>query len=212
MKQDLLKHIDDFSKGLQKASKWPNTINPFGHVGSAEDYYIFKFYCYVKVLHDLNEFQNVKIVGGTAKGYIFPKGPAKKNGGWSRFDIYNQSGDCLYQVCSGTDIALSNLPDVSFSPDISFQKPDASDEPTQNDVVLIMDAKYKKNGIDFGNIKEMAEVVRSLETADASNIALKFNKLTELKTNCLLSNGGISSKHSKYCEMRFIRQIGQFNK
>ncbi len=209
MKQELLDKIDEFAKDLQKVSSWPNTRNPFGDVGSGQDYYIFEFYCYVKVVHDLSIHQKVKLVRG-AKGYIFPKGPAKKNEGWARFDIYNLQGQHLYQVCSGTDIALSKYPEVAFSPDISFQWADATDEPTEADVVLIMDAKYKKSGIDFGILKEMAEIVRSMEVESASNIELQFDKLPELKANCILTNGEVSRKHEGYCRLRRIRQIGRF--
>jgi hypothetical protein len=56
----------------------------------------------------------------------------------------------------------------------------------------------------------MAEIIRSMEVENASNINLQFDKLCELKANCILTNGEVSRKHEGYCRLRRIRQVGRF--
>jgi hypothetical protein len=205
--------INAMASSLSSASTWIGSRNPLGHLPSSQDDYVYEFYCYIRVLHDLHFNHLVVLNSGSGENKNkFPLKPALKSKGWARFDICEQSGTLLYQVCAGTKVRNTKFSQSLFAPDISFQKHDATDDPTQNDVELIMDAKFKDGGgkLPIGVFREMAEFINSLETSNASAIKITFQYLKDLKQNCLLTNGEISPKEEDYCKIRAIRQVGNF--
>lgn len=213
MRQDLLDKINDYGHKLGAVSKWTGSGSAFGHIDfKSKDDYVYEFFCYVSILYDLKAHQDIRFVPGIKKG-LFPKKPANKDEGWARFDVFDGAGNCVCQACAGTSIKLSDCPTTEFAPDISFQTPNASDDPDEREVVLVMDAKFKdkKGSIDFALIKEFMAVVASLQVGIVpSSFGLQFEKFVQLKANCLISNGTVMKKHENFCKKTGIRQVGRF--
>jgi len=211
-KDQLISEINAFAKAIGNISTWDGTGDVFGHLSTQdEDDYIYEFYCYIALLHDLNESQTVNFIVGHKNG-LFPKKPALKKNGWARFDVEDVNNKYKYQACSGTTIKLSTSK-TTISPDISFQSADASDDPDENDIVLVLDSKFtsRKGKIDIATIREFVTIINDLEvTTGKDDLRLAFDKLSDLKANCLISNGSVAKDHSDYCSQRNIRQIGKF--
>ena len=211
--RDLLDRIKTVAKDLDGLSKWQSSGSSFGHLhGKERDDYIFEFYCYVKILSDLKKNYIVKLVPGTAGG-IFPKAPAKKDEGWSHFNLFEDNIH-KFQVCCGTDIAVSSVIEVAYHPDISFQVHDSPDNPNETHVLLIMDAKYSKNKsrLTQSTITEFFGILHELALVGKSFPPIRFDKFESIITaNALLTNGTKSSIHEKRCNKNGAVQVERFD-
>jgi len=212
-KSELLKQIHKLSEKLHFESKWYDRNEPFGHTNNdSEDDYIYEFYCYLKILKDLKTHYKIKYDKGN-KG--FPTKPAKKEG-YSKFLLLDKnSNNKLFQVCAGTKIIKHNgkVSDTD-APDISFQKSDANDNPNYNDVLMIMDAKYKLNPskkLTKPIIEQFATIVRDLKVENANTEPINFDNYKDLKGNCLITNGLAHKKKETYCKNNFIKQVEKFD-
>lgn len=219
MKQ-YLDEINSFASYLKTVSKWQKSFDPFGHLANSEDDYVYEFWCYTRILKALSEnpTQFVRLKNGTKS---FPKSPALKSEGWSYFEIYDQNNELLFQVCAGTGVKRSDAPTSVHNPDITFQISAATDDPTENDVELIMDAKFQYEFTKKGKPRKLATIpvkeihafshrVNVLATKDAHTIALDFGSLAQLKGNSILSNGEVNRNHETACEVDCVKQVGKF--
>lgn len=208
--------IRKLKKETEKLTTWESSKKAFGHfknIETSKDDRIYEFYCLLRVLNDLKKNYDIKLILGTKGKRIFPLSPAKKIG-WSRFEITPKNTKrSKYQVCFGTNIKISSSPQTSIAPDISFQNIDSTDDPDQTMVNLIMDAKYKsdkRTKLDISLIREFKAIINDLEIENAKSIDLSFNKLTNLKSNCLLTNADTLDAHEQYCINNGIKQVGSF--
>jgi hypothetical protein len=208
--------IKQLRTAIEKLSRWETTGNAFGFIEltkkPATDY-IYEFYCAMRILKDLNRYQSIKIVDG-GYGYVFPRNPAPKTG-WAKFLIREKgTRNTLFQFCLGTKINISSSPLTPFGADISLQKPDSPDDPDESHVIWIMDGKYKKSKtskLDIGTVREFAKCVSDLEAPKRRRIRLQFDKLTDLNTNCLLTNGAGVLDHEQYCKNNHIKEVVSFD-
>lgn len=212
-RSEFLKKIDEYGTALEAVSSFKKSDKPFGYFEDEQkDYNIYELFCYVTIVHDLSKKHKIKFVKGT--NGCFPKGPAKKKDEWNRFDIY-EDDTCKYQICAGTRIKCKKSTNMGHSPDISFQRHDAGNTPTEEDVLLIMDAKYtasRKKRLSQTEIIKFIGIVYMFDIKDARlKTDLNFDKLIHLGNNCLLTNAKSSKHDSVYLETEGIRQIENFD-
>ncbi len=212
---ELIDHINTFAYSLYDVSKWKTSSDPFGHIDSnTADNYVYEFYCYMRILEDLQTHYKVRFVPGTK---TFPKKPADKKNGWARFDLYDKNnGTLLFQVCAGTRIEHTDISNYTAAPDISFQTDNSPDEPNEKHVLMIFDSKYKtgKNSndkkIDISTLREFANIVGNLDLSATKSSQILLDKLQPLSGNCLISNGQVATNHSPFCIHSKIKQVGKF--
>ena len=168
----------------------------------------------MRILIDLKTNYKIDRIPGNPAGKIFPQAPSLKKG-WPYFKIeLNGDPTNKYQVCFGTKIKLSLAPKTTIAPDISIQKHDATDDPDESMVELIMDAKFKytnTNALPIDQLHGFMQRVNALQTQNADTIPLKFNLLKDIKANCLLTNGKALDDQEDYCKLNKIKQIEQFD-
>jgi|AntRauTorckE5430_2_1112549.scaffolds.fasta_scaffold01993_7 hypothetical protein len=207
------KKLKDLRTAARRLTRWEASHQAFGHLETiTKDDSLFEFYCYMRMLTDLKHNYHIEFIKG-APGNVFPKGPAKKEGK-PRFHINHKATSKKYQLCYGTTIRLSNCAPTTHAPDISLQDISASEDPTEIDVQVIWDAKYKEKESSLGVslLREFAMNVVDFRLQIAPSTPLAFRHLTSFNTNCLITNGTISDRHEQYCTDRIIRQIGSFQK
>lgn len=213
-------NFEDIKKlrtATEKLTRWETTGQAFGHFdnikSTSKGYNIYEFYCCMRIVKDLQLHYNVNLIAGIRGKNVFPESPAPKYG-WAYFEIFPKKHKVSsYQICFGSNIKLSTSPDTTCAPDISFQNINSSADPDENEVLLLMDAKFKKDRdtkFSIGTIREFITMINDLQTKSAASIDLKFNLLNDLKANCLLSNGKVIDKHKQYCTNNKVIQIGTF--
>jgi hypothetical protein len=211
----ILEQINTISKSLIRKKSWYSKDKPFGHINykkKKEKNYIYEFYCYVKILKDLKGNYVVELIPGSEN---FPKSPAKKKDR-SKFILRDKSNkNILFQVCAGTEITISTVRNYTIAPDISFQRAGATDYPTENDVELIMDAKYKSNPnnnkLDIKQLQQFAKIIDDLQVNGASSTTLLFDKYIDLLSNCLLTNGNGLEDKDDFCLKNNMKQVEKFD-
>jgi len=206
----------------EKLTKWESSGKAFGHYHVLEAKStntdgadrLYEFWCLMRVMVDFKNNYNVELVSGIPAGKIFPQAPSLKKG-WPYFKIEMTSDPSnKYQVCYGTKIKLSRAPKTTIAPDISIQKHDATDDPDESMVELIMDAKFKYNNTSALQIDQLhgfIQRVNALETQNADTLALLFSTLNDIKSNCLLTNGQALAEQEDYCKLNKIKQVEKFD-
>lgn len=198
MRQDLLDQINKFSNSLAKVSTWHNSKDAFGHLthnlsdgkkSIAADDYFYEFYCYLKVISDLNDNPDNQIDFIKNNG-VFPRKTSKKTK--RPFFKLTHKGVHLYDIQSGTKIETS-IKGKQKAPDISFQKPNADpDLPSYEDVDIIYDAKYSASNNDKSftesQMTDFNAMIRYIKTKKAKKIDLPYKTFTDFKGNCLITN------------------------
>lgn len=197
-REDLLDSINGFANTLAKVSKWHTSKDAFGHLlkdkknnqKEAQSNYFYEFYCYLKIIDDLNNDKNHQIVFVKNNG-IFPRGPSKKTKR-PYFQLLDNSYNEIYHIQSGTKIQTI-VPDKTKSPDISFQKPYADPNlPSYKDVDILYDAKYseskKLNSFTESQMSDFNKMIRYLKTTKAKKISLPFFQYSAFEGNCLITN------------------------
>lgn len=219
MTKDELKRL---KVATQKLTKWETSGKAFGHYrmidakattkDGADS--IYEFWCLMKILEDLRVNYIITLIPGNSADKIFPQAPSLKKG-WPYFKIeLSNDPTNKYQVCYGTKIKLSRAPKTTIAPDISIQKHDATDNPDESMVELIMDAKFKYRNTDTLPIEQIhafMQRVNALHTQNANTIPLIFNTLNDIKSNCLLTNGLALADQEDYCILNNIKQVEQFD-
>jgi len=197
MRKDLLDKINSFADSLAKVSTWKNSKDAFGNIIEykngvekvSQSDYIYEFYCYMKIIEDLNKKsnQNVKFIKGNG---IFPRKPViKKNRPYFILEVDNKE---IFQICSGTQIQ-TKLKNIKKAPDISFQSITSDDDlPSYNDILAIYDAKYSesKKAISFqeGQMVLFNRMIRLLRQENPTNIEIYYTDYIDFKGNCLITN------------------------
>lgn len=198
MRQDLLNDINNFASSLAKVSIWHNSLDAFGHISEstpsgakviAKDDYFYEFYCYLKIINDLNSLTNNSIVFVKNNG-VFPRGPAKKTN--RPYFILEHNNKELYHIQSGTKIE-TEIKGKTKAPDISFQLPTADpDLPDYKDVHIIYDAKYsdgsKLKSFSESQMSDFNKMIRYLKTKKANKKVLPYNSYVDFIGNCLITN------------------------
>lgn len=208
--------IKKLKKETEKLTTWESSKKAFGHfknIEASSDDRIYEFYCLLRLLEDLRKNYVVTLIPGAKGKKIFPLAPGNKIG-WARFEIIPKNKNHKkYQVCFGTSIKISCSPLTSIAPDISFQNIDATDDPDEKMVQLVMDAKYKSkktSSIDISLIREFKAIINDLEIENASSVDILFNNLKDLKSNCLITNANTLDNHKQYCINNGMKQVGIF--
>lgn len=210
-----LKDIKEYSKRLKRASRWHNSGRSIGFIKDYQsDCYAYEFYCYVRVLCGLKEQYKLQYVPG--KGNDPDKFPrrymAKKNA--PRFDAYCKEKKFNFQVCVGTGVPLLTDGRMIY-PDISFQSIDAPAEPHAEDVLMIMDAKFKKNEnhkLPNDEVAVFENHVRRLGLQGKTLPPIEFSgELEPLKGNSLLTNARASTEKDVYLRTACIKEVERFD-
>jgi hypothetical protein len=211
-----LQDIKMLKDATEKLTKWESTGQAFGHfenIKSKKSDRMYEFYCLMRILADLRNNYVITLVPGLKGKKIFPQAPANK-AGWARFTIEPKNTNLTkFQVCFGTKIKLSSSPQSTVAPDISIQNLNATDDPDETMVVLIMDPKYKSNRnttIDVSLIREFRAIIDDLDIINANISDLLFHSLLNLKSNCLLTNGKAHEDQEQYCINHGMKQVGSF--
>lgn len=201
---------------IKDLAQWRGSNEVFGYINSDPGQkvdYIYEFYCGMCLLKDLSKQHKIVPVKRGGK-LSFPKKPGNKLL-YSYFNICVKAGKTvLNQFCFGTEIAISTSPQTTFSSDLSVQISGASDTPDENEVVIILDAKYKSNKankLDISTIREFAKCVSDMNTPKTTKNKLLFTNYKDLNGNCLITNGQVINKHKQYCKNNKIKQIGNFD-
>ncbi|MGI4751265.1 MAG: hypothetical protein ACRYFB_11575 [Janthinobacterium lividum] len=90
------------------------------------------------------------------------------------------------------DFLSCSIPSEDNHLDISFQIPSASDNPNQDDLIIIMDAKYKENDegvVPKSEVYKFGVIVDLFDLKTLPRIPIIFNSFKNLLGNCLLTNG-----------------------
>ncbi|NVM66881.1 hypothetical protein FHW88_005199 [Mucilaginibacter sp. SG538B] len=193
---DFIDHITNYASLLKSGSVWHDSTEVLAPVLGDDDNdpamndYIYEFYCYLSVIVDLKTNYELKFVEGDGEyKFNFPRKAAPKKGK-PLFHAF-ESGKLAFQICAGTMINCDYQREKNH-PDISFQLADASDDPTEEDLIIIMDAKFTENHksrlsktefYKFGGITDVFDLRGKPKTI------IKFNKLADMFGNCLITNG-----------------------
>jgi len=212
-------------EATEKLTEWESSKKAFGHFEVLTEKKmgkkvkvdrLFEFWCLMKILDDLRCKYEIELVSDSRSDKkVFPQSSGKKNNGWAYFKIKNKAdSNNRFQVCYGTEIKLKCAPKTTFAPDISIQKHDATDDPDESMVELIMDAKfkYKTDGaLPKNQLDTFIQWVKALETQNAELTELFFNSLQDIKANCLLTNGKALKNQEEYCKLNRIKQVERFD-
>ncbi|MCC6372291.1 MAG: hypothetical protein IT236_14910 [Bacteroidia bacterium] len=219
MKLNKEKYVDaiiSFAKLLNKASHWEHSKQTVGFIERANnDHYLYEFYCYIRIVSDLTANYTVKYVSGKGKyPDKFPQAAAKKRL-VPRFEIYDKKTDKkLFQICTGTKV--KSVHDFyNVHPDISFQKAHAGDEPENSDLLMVMDAKFKRQPdkrLPFDEITSFCELVNGIYGLQKKKLPeLKFHRLKDILGNALLTNALAHNDNDTYISGRNIKEIEAFD-
>jgi hypothetical protein len=197
MRQDLLDKINDLAVSIAKVSSWSNSKDAFGHIiidkkgveKVAQKDYIYEFYCYMKIIEDLDKKPNHKIKFIKGNG-IFPKKPVLKNN--RPYFILKVDRKEVFQICSGTKIQTKII-NITKAPDISFQSMTADDKlPSHKDILAIYDAKYSQsknvNSFQEGQMVLFSDMIKLLKLKKPTDISMYFTDFKDFKGNCLITN------------------------
>lgn len=208
-------YIRQLKEATEKLSKWESSGKIFGHIeklSKKKTDRLYEFFCYIKVVYDLRKNYQIVFEPGTKAG-LFPLNPGGDNE-WAKFLLIERNRKIpKFKICLGTEIVISSAPDTTVAPDISIQKAKTPSTPTEKDILMIFDAKYKYSAsktLDIGILREFAKCVDDLEVKDAASYRITFSD-NRLKGNCLLTNGSGIDKHRQYCINNKIKQVHGFD-
>ncbi len=215
-------YIRSLKTATEKLTTWEDTGKAFGHLGvldtvadeNRKSDRLYEFYCLMRVLEDLSHFYDIELIPSKYGINEFPQSPGEKQN-FAKFEVHKKGNSAnAYQVCFGTKIRLSFAGGTTVSPDISFQAIDATDDPDESMVELILDAKYRNDpsrALSIETIRGFSAIVEDLGISRASSLPLSFAALSSIKGNCLLTNGEVIFRHEAYCKHRSMKQVGKFD-
>jgi hypothetical protein len=209
---ELIRAIDEMASYLNKVSRWYTPGNlPFGNLKNSKENYIYEFYCYVRFVEELSKVGNhIRFNHSGKKGPAFPKSPAEKISGWAKFEITDNSGTVLFDVCGGVNIH-TKIDDYTYAADISIQT--TKDIPFPKDVYLIVDAKYKENPDDELPISQLREFRAVLKDLKFPKIVPKsiILKGTTFNIPTIVTNGKKNKKNAPYASKYSFNQVEEFH-
>jgi hypothetical protein len=209
----MVNEIREYANRLKDAAKWHSSGEAISQIqkDNKKDY-VYEIYVYFRVLADLKKNYTLLYCPGANDNHYFPKKAGNKRN-FPHFEIYEEgSADPKFQICAGTKVS-SPFKSETRAPDISFQKGDASNEPCQEDVLMIFDAKHKLNEDSKLPSDEVDVFIRAtqlykLDEKDLPNIL--FNELYELKGNCIITNAKAHSVDDAYVKNNKIKEVENF--
>lgn len=192
---DFIDHINTYAALLERGSVWQDSKEILAPVlgdeekSQADNDYIYEFYCYICVIVDLQTNYQLEFIEGVGNyQFNFPRKAAPK-AGKPRFHAWDGK-ELAFQICAGTMIKCEYDREKNH-PDISFQLPEATENPTEEDLIIIMDAKFTENAksrlsktefYKFGGITDVFDLRGTPKTL------IRFNKLVDMYGNCLITN------------------------
>jgi hypothetical protein len=146
---NLLDHIDGLAHSVTESAIWHDSgellaeVETENQCDAAPDY-VYELYCLFRIVSDLAKQHVVRLQAGFGNRKIrFPRKPAKKIG-WPRYHVHDRvSSTLLLQVCAGTKVANMGA-NIERAPDISLQRAEASESPTEADLYCLYDAKLNE--------------------------------------------------------------------
>jgi hypothetical protein len=216
----LIGQINDYKKKLELASKWHNSKESIAPIiekdsnkdKNKEDSYVYEFFCYLSLINDLmSNYEIIFVKGIGLYEYKFPQAASIKSGK-PRFEAL-ENGEVVFQICAGTRvIGVTEAEDIN--PDISFQHPNATDNPTAKDLIIILDAKYQDNFKSRLKGKEFHAfsffVNQYYKLPNIPSITIKFKELGNFYGNCLITNVRSHNKNDTMMKLANVREIVKF--
>lgn len=215
---DFIKVIKEYSNLLSKCSIWHNSKDILAPVfndansESATDCYIYEFYCYISIIVDLMNNYEIKFKEGKGKNkYKFPQAAANKAGKPLFYACNN--GKTQFQICAGTKID-GIIDSEENHPDISFQLPTSSDNPTHEDLICVFDAKFKESedSLPKTEVYKFGMIVQLFELDNRLKKEILFKRYKGFESNCLITNGKsyTNLKNTKLLERFSIKEVESF--
>ena len=209
--KEFMTYLRDYANLLREASVWHNSKDILApvineqNIAVATDCYIYEFYCYISIITDLQVTYNIEFKKGFGDfEYKFPQAAADKAG--KPYFIAIKDGVPKFQICAGTKID-GIFDSEENHPDISFQKADANDTPTEDDLIIIMDAKFKENEkakLPKDEVYKFITIVGLFSLPKANSEKIEFFKYVGLDGNCLITNA------NAYSNPNDIRMLQKF--
>jgi hypothetical protein len=192
---DFISHINKYATLLEKGSVWHDSKDILAPVlgneekAQAENDYIYEFYCYICIIVDLQTNYRLEFIEGQGDyQFNFPRKAALKRGK-PRFHAW-ENNDLAFQICAGTMIKCEYDREKNH-PDISFQLPNATENPTEEDLIIIMDAKFTENSesrLSKAEFYKFGGITDVFNLRGSPKVLIKFNKLGDMYGNCLITN------------------------
>lgn len=216
---NFIDHISSYASLLKKAAVWQSSdeiLAPVlgnGTIKQSEDDYIYEFYCYLSIIVDLKTNYKIEFIKGKDLfEFNFPRKAAKKLGK-PRFHAYEKD-NLAFQICAGTMIQCEYDREKNH-PDISFQLPNASDNPTEKDLIAIMDAKFTENSkskLSKSEFYKFGGIIDVFDLRGTPKIKINFDKFKDMEGNCLITNGHAYAKVSdlKLSKKWAIKEVEKF--
>jgi hypothetical protein len=219
-----LQHIDKVANGIRDVSLWHKSKDLMAEVETenrcgAQPSYVYELFCLFRIVKDLKQNHRIKLHEGTRPYQTrkFPKSPALKIG-WPRFHVYDSLTDeLILQICAGTTIDVAHN-GSNHTPDISFQKANASEFPTEVDLYCIYDAKYREEALESNALAKAQFAIIVLMVLDfrltiphPAPIPVRFSELSGFEANCILTNGGPDSHNHDGHKSNFVRVVYNFH-
>jgi len=216
---EFIEHINTYASLLESGAVWQNTTNILAPVIGDEDNkqattdYIYEFYCFLRIVVDLKVNYIIEFKEGDGiYQYNFPRKAANKKGK-PRFHAW-ENGKLAFQLCAGTMINCEYDREKNH-PDISFQLPEASENPSEEDLIIIMDAKFtedptaKLSKAEFYKFGGITDVFNLRETPKK---AIRFDGFNDMFGNCLITNARsyASSSDLKLSKRWAIKEVENF--
>ncbi|WP_127132976.1 hypothetical protein [Pseudoflavitalea rhizosphaerae] len=209
--KDFIQYINQYSEFLRQSAVWHNTKDIIAPVigiddkEAATDNYIYEFYCLIKILEDLRYNYEIRFVEGKGNfKYRFPQAAAPK-GGKPRFHAFIDD-KMEFQICAGTMIKCE-IDTEKNHPDISFQVAESSNDPSQEDLIIIMDAKFKESqqaSLPKDEVYKFGQIVDLFNLRREPQIKIKFSKYKSFLGNCLITNVASYSNNS---DIRLLQKL-----
>ncbi|MCH7411108.1 hypothetical protein MM239_17015 [Belliella sp. DSM 111904] len=207
--------IKKYKEAIKKITCWDSSGEVFGFIdiGDFKTNYIYEFYCSMFILNDLFNRHELEVIPNSKEEIKFPKSPAKKEG-YSYFKVIISRYPLHFvEVWLGTKIRHSIYKKYSHAPDISFQIMNSPAIPTENDALMIIDAKFYLKGLDINTIDSFSSKVKRFGFPKSKNSfeELKFSVFKFLSNPTLITNSDVHKKSEELCKSENIIQIGHFD-
>ena len=207
--------IKKLSESMEEATHWHNSKMSIGSLSSDQDNYLYEFFCYIHLVADLSEHYLIRYVPDRMGKHKFPRKAGSKQN-YPRFDAYSkrQSNRRMFQICAGTLISADDGHQIA--PDISFQKPNSGEKPCAVDLILCMDAKFKRDPNDRlpqDEVFAFCETVNHvLGLSGIRGHKINFFRFKELTTNSILTNGKPHNDGAgAYLKQRKVKEVYSFD-
>jgi hypothetical protein len=205
--------LENFGEILGAAATWSGSTEAVNNALDEKENYVYEFYCYLRILAALSETHEIELVPGKNDNRnTFPKAPANKVN-YPYFLLKDQkTKKPVAQICAGVKVK-TRLEGENHHPDISFQRPFASSEPTWEDLILIMDAKFNTSAERLPNstFREFCTLVRwfNLQKIPTHDINFPIG-IIAIEGNCLLTNAEAHKDKTEAWADSNVKEIEMF--